>query len=214
MEAFLEINSNKTELIKYLTERWCSEAPKLLRAHQCLVIGGGKSSKTVMLTKMGENVIPELAADLEEADPRLLLHMKHALEVDKRKYGLFIASDTDIAVIAIGALCHMRDCQLYQCINHRLVPLHLIHSTIGPVQSSALVAFHALTGCDTNGYLSCRKSKKGLWEQACQDADVIQGMSTFGTGLQPPTSIPDCSYFLSYLKRMPVRKEPASHQQG
>ena len=109
--------------------------------------------------------LPELQPGLEEADQQIILHMKHALDTENRWHGLIIAADTYAAVIAVSCFSSSGQCELFQSINTRLVPLHVVRNQIGDQKASALVAFHSLTGCDTTSYLSRRKSKKTLWEQ-------------------------------------------------
>ena len=162
-DAFLELSSNKNQLNRYLAEQMILNAPALLNEQQQLVIGGAINGKTMKITRDSVSEIPQLYADLEEADQRLMLHMHHAMVVEDRKYGLFIAADTDIAVSSIGSFHHLGTCQVYQSIHSRLVPLHTIYRQLGSVKASALVAFHAITGCDTTSHFSCRKSKKTLW---------------------------------------------------
>ena len=190
-DAFLEVSSNKDQLIRFLAEHLRQNAPSIMLDQQELVIGGGFNGKTFLITKHGISEIPELHADLEEADQRLMLHMKHAVDVGLRKCGLFVATDTDIAVTAIGSFNQLGRCEVYQLINSRLVPLHVIHNQLGLLKASALVAFHSVTGCDTTSHLSCRKSKKTLWAEVCKNSEVLQGLASFGQTLVPPKRIPD-----------------------
>jgi hypothetical protein len=190
-DAFLEVSSNKHQLIKFISEQMLLNAPSVLQDEQELVIGGGFDGKTVKITKHVASDIPQLNADLEEADQRVMLHMKHAVDVGHRKYGLIVAADTDIAVCAIGSFYQLGTCEVYQLINSRLVPLHTIHHTLGLLKSAALVAFHALTGCDTTSHLSCRKSKKTLWTEVCKSTEVMEGMASFGQIAEPPRQIPE-----------------------
>ena len=91
------------------------------------------------------------------------------------------------------------DCELYQYINTRLVPLHSIHQQLGVEKSTALVAFHAITGSDCTSYLICRKSKRTLWKSACQDKQVIRGMTSCATDAVPITHIP--RWLVSFILR-------------
>ena len=142
------------------------------------------------VTKHSASDIPELHADLEEADQRMMLHMKHAVGVGNRKYGLFIATDTHIAVTSISSFDLLGLCEVYQCINSRLVPLHVIYNQLGPLKARALIAFHCRTGCDTTSHLSCRKSKKTLWAQVCKNPETLAGMASFGQTSITPREIP------------------------
>ena len=136
----------------------------MLHENQIVVVGGAIDGKTVKITHSVSLELPELQADLEEADQQIILHMKHALDTENRRHGLIIAADTDVAVIAVTCFSSLGQCELFQSINTRLVPLHVIRNQIGDQKASALVAFHSLTGCDTTSYSSCRKSKKTLWD--------------------------------------------------
>ena len=91
------------------------------------------------------------------------------------------------------------ECELYQYINTRLVPLHSIYQQHGVEKSMALVAFHAMTGCDCTSYLSCRKSKRTLWKSACEDKQVIRGMASLATDAIPITHI--SRWLVSFILR-------------
>ena len=125
--AFLDVGSNKNELSAFLTKQMSLDAPLLLHDDQERIIGGGFRGKTVKVTKNSVSNIHELDGDLEEADQRMMLHMKHAVDVGNRKYGLFLATDTDIAVTSIASFNVLGTCEVYQCINLRLVSLHAIY---------------------------------------------------------------------------------------
>jgi len=89
--AFLEVSSNKNKLIAFLSNQMLLDARALLRDQQELFIGGGLKGKTMKVTRHSVSDIPDLHADLEEADQRMMLHMAHVVGVGNRKYGLFVA---------------------------------------------------------------------------------------------------------------------------
>jgi hypothetical protein len=94
--AFLELNSNKKEFDQFLGKQLSEEAPQLLHENQILVVGEAIDGKTVKITHSVSLELPELQSDLEEADQRIILHMKHALDTENRRHGLIIAADTDV----------------------------------------------------------------------------------------------------------------------
>jgi hypothetical protein len=101
----------------------------------------------------------------EEADTRLILHVYNAAKAGYKTIALRTV-DTDLLVIAISVWQHMPCDQLWISFgtgkHFRYMAVHEIASTLGPLKSKALPAFHAFTGCDTTSSF-CGKGKKTAW---------------------------------------------------
>ena len=74
------------------------------------MIGGVRAFAVSQYMVSGLTDMPKLKGDLEEADPRLILHMYNAMIVENRHHGLLVAADTDVADIAT---CY----QIVNCIS-------------------------------------------------------------------------------------------------
>ena len=89
----------------------------------------------------------------EEADTRMFLHVKHAVEEGHQKICIKTV-DTDVVAIAISMFSQLNVEELWIEIgtgkNKRWLPVHeYVASNIGPVTSRAISLWFALTGCET-----------------------------------------------------------------
>ena len=102
----------------------------------------------------------------EEADTRLLLHVKDAVNQGFTKVSIRTV-DTDVVVLAVTAAEQLNMDELWVAFGSgkafRFIAAHEIAQTLGPDKCRGLPAFHAFTGCDT---VSCfgGRSKKTAWE--------------------------------------------------
>lgn len=129
-----------------------------LHQHKNVILAGGfqDGKETVMCSRGFSSSIPSLLSDQEEADTRLVLHAKHASITHQR---IVIQSpDRDVAVLCVA---HFQSVQCQELWfktgvkdKARYIPIHSLHSSLGPLLSKALPAFHALTGCDTTSGFS------------------------------------------------------------
>ena len=134
----------------------------MLHENQILVVGGAIDGKTVKLTHSVSLELPELQADLEEADQGIILHMKHALDTENRRHGLIIAADTDVAVIAVSCFSSLDQCELFQSINTRLVPLHVICNQIDDQKAFCIGCFPLFYRMRYHQLLVLSKKQKDL----------------------------------------------------
>ncbi len=142
-----------------------------------LVIDGGFTDrkKAVSVTQREISILTPLFSDHEEADTRILLHAQHAAVTHKR---IVVQSpDMDVAVLCTT---HFERVNCKELWFHtgvkdkvRFVAIHTIAANLGPELCPALLAFHALTGCDSTSALY-RMGKKKAWNVlACWE----QGLS-------------------------------------
>ena len=107
-------------------------------------------SRTVSLAQGSTAAVPQLRSHNEEVDTRLLLHAKHAKHATSTHPQIVTQSpDKDVAVLAVA---HFKDlgCQELWLQTgakdkERYIPLHTIHSSLGPSLCKCLPSFHALT---------------------------------------------------------------------
>ena len=103
----------------------------------------------------------------EEADKRLTLHAVHS-----QFYTVVVSSrDTDVLLIFVSHFQSMQYQQLWMKLGTskkwRYVPIDAVFKKVTKASAASLLAFHALTGCDTTSYIAKhikRSSRKILKE--------------------------------------------------
>ena len=101
----------------------------------------------------------------------VILHHAHASsQGHERAYVRTV--DIDVVVLVIAFLDQLHLSKLWIGFgtgkNYRDIPVHDIHSRLGPTWSRALPLCHALSGCDTTSQLlGCGKRQPSLHGRAC-----------------------------------------------
>lgn len=107
--------------------------------------------------------ISSLQADHEEADTRLILHFIHA----HMKTIVVSARDTDVFLLLLAHFEKIQCKHLYMKAGTlkapKYLPVHEIHELLSADQLQTLLAFHAVTGCDSVSQFSGH-SKKTAWQ--------------------------------------------------
>ncbi len=146
ISSFLKEDQNKAGLYKFLAED--------ISTYQ-----DDRMNGKIIITTYEEDVLVNGQCETsslapcnhEEADYRLLLHCKDAYDKGHRRM-LILASDTDVVAIAVSVASKLQECQLFvrfgQGKNTRYIAAHEVAENLGPDKSSALLFFHAFTGCD------------------------------------------------------------------
>ena len=133
----------------------------------------------------GSNLLPvrrdvtELNSDHEEADTRMLLHVKHAAETHQNT--ILWTTDTDVVAIAIGQNSQISSNILFATgtrLKKRMINLSLMAESLGPL-ADHLPALHALTGCDTCSSFY-NKGKKTVMKLVRKRPDLIGGLAAIG----------------------------------
>ena len=150
--------------------------------HKVLLAGGfTDGSRTVSLAQGSTAAVPQLRSHKEEVDTRLLLHAKHATSTHPQI--VTQSPDTDVAVLAVA---HFKDlgCQELWLQTgakdkERYIPLHTIHSSLGPSLCKCLPSFHALTECDsTSAFVEIGKKKP--WKVLIMKDQLQTNLSSLG----------------------------------
>ena len=153
-------DQNKTELFKYLGDQSvtleCDEGQKVISSKE----------KHVLCSISGENLSRISPCNHEEADSQILLHVADMAEEGIGKI-MIRTVDTDVVVLAVANYPKHPVEQLWLRFgagkSFRYLPAHVIASQLGAAKSSALLAFHAISGCDqTSAFAS--KSRETAWE--------------------------------------------------
>ena len=124
--------------------------------------------------------VPELCADHEEADTRMLLHANHAAK-DSRNI-IIRSDDTNVFAIAL-ATADKVSATLYMMMgpssNSRIVSVSALSRKLGCKISAAVIVMHCFTGCDT---VSTFKGKGNIkaYKSMIKCEDYIEKFSKLG----------------------------------
>ncbi|KAK3698426.1 hypothetical protein QZH41_001193 [Actinostola sp. cb2023] len=184
---FMSNQRNKINLCDFLTSSLCELGQQHLPANKKLVIGGGYKDgiRAVCVTNGRCEDVMTLKSDHEEADTRLFLHAKHAVD-DHPSCRIVIQSpDTDVFLLGVTHFVSLgcEELWLKTGVKDRLrfIPLHDVARTLGDRMCKALPAFHAISGCDSTSALS-GIGKKKAWV-ALKSSEVHQeSLGLVGTG--------------------------------
>ena len=108
------------------------------------------SDRCIKLTESGWQEIDDLQSTQEEADTRIVLHVKHAAETIPAL--ICITEDTDVFIICLG-LCQDVNSNIFirrgSKSSVRLVDITKLAAALGRDVCTALLGLHPWTGCDT-----------------------------------------------------------------
>ena len=156
---FLSLSENKADLGHFLSEELCSQATS---EQEIVVAGGFKDEREVRSSKTSTD-IAQLRATHEEADTRLVLHALNCpFEV------VVVASkDTDVLVMLLAHFPNMQCEHLWMrsgtAKQRKYIPIRETFNNLPRGAAGSLLAFHALTGCDTTSFF-VNIGKKTAWK--------------------------------------------------
>ena len=137
----------------------------------------------VLISTKEENVVSKLAipdpSDMlqpctyEEADYKLMLHLRHCVETGHTKI-MLTTGDSDVVVLAIFPAASMKEEPSFHLLEEvwiefivmkkkSYIPIHEVINTLGIKKSLSLPIFHAITGADTTSEFK-GKTKKSAWD--------------------------------------------------
>ena len=152
-QSYLKHAENKKELFSFISKQLAKTGMdgRLLLSTDCEMVLSNKPFDVSALQPCNH----------AEADTRIILHLAHASSQGHDK--AFVRT---VVVLAIAFFEQLKLSELWIGFgsgkNYRDIPVHSIHSQLGPSKSLALPLFHALTGCDTTSkFLGC--GKKTAW---------------------------------------------------
>lgn len=154
-------NVSKASLLAFLFEVW-SESSYILHENTRLFLSGGFKNRleVTVISSTGKSYITDeerslLSSTHEEADTRVFLHTLVAVKTGCGRV-IICASDTDIVEIAIYLFKQLRESglqELYVKTKDYFIPIHELVRGFSENERDMLPIFHALSGCDTNGYV-------------------------------------------------------------
>lgn len=157
---FLRDHKNKEELFHYLSDEvnkaeW-QDNKGIYITKDTSVIVKGNGSRMFECTH-------------EEADTRVVVHLLHCLEENKRVIEIRTV-DTDIVVILVGNFFQLK--MLYPDLNvwvafgagkkFRYIHINPICNNLGEEMSKSLPHFHAFSGCDTTSCFNTKGKKSAF----------------------------------------------------
>lgn len=154
-QQFLQVDENKSELFHLLAE----DLPNCptVQSFQGTIIATD-TEKVVSFGNIDNHSLTP--CNHEEADTRILLHVKYAAESGHRKISI-TAVDTDVVVLAVS---FFHELWIEFCVGRkkRWLPVHEYAASLGRIVCSGLRFWFAFTGCDTVSAF-CGKGKKTCW---------------------------------------------------
>lgn len=166
-DNFINHKSNKSDLAAFLSH----ELMKSPIPPSCeLVTGGGFHDINQVWTSMDRDV-GHLQSAAEEADTRIFLHAKDASDQGYQRL-VINSRDTDVLVLALGHRSSLSP-ELWihagTSKEPKYIPVHLI--SLAQPMIDNLMAFHAISGCDTTSQLT-GKGKKTCWKDFEKNAGL------------------------------------------
>ena len=115
----------------------------------------------------------------EEADTRIVVHLRHALLTEGAVTVLVRTVDTDVVVILVGKFHDLKavnaDVNIWVAFgmgrSFKFISINKICASLGEQKSRSLPIFHAFSGCDTTSTFN-GKGKRSAWQawELCSNA--------------------------------------------
>ena len=149
-QSFLRNNENKTELFALIATTVADEQVDQKQIHStygdCVLSSDDNLDRSLIKP-----------CTQEEADGRIVLHIKHAVQCGHRHI-MVRTSDTDVVVLLVSEMKNIRADEIWIPFGigkkFKYISVHGIAHQLGPRKSKALGIFHAFTGCDVTSFLA------------------------------------------------------------
>ena len=158
LSNFLSLADNKAYLAHFLSEELCSQAPM----DKEIVVAGGFRDELEVKSSTGAINLGPLKLTHEEADTRLVLHAVHS-----QFHTVVVSSrDTDVLLLLVSHFQRMQCQHIWMksgtSKKRRYIPIDEVFNKLPSGSPSSMLAFHALTGCDTTSYIG-NHAKRSSW---------------------------------------------------
>lgn len=129
-----------------------------------------------------------LKSTQEEADTKIILHAINA-KVRGADTLLVFANDTDILVLLVRRYARLPENTFFVPSSGEAISVKNIYISLGPLKSSALPGFHAISGCDTTGSLF-GKGKLSYWKAfVSASEEELEALQKLGTSDLVPDDV-------------------------
>ena len=157
---FLRIDQNKVELFDFLTlklSEMVTEGKEIYLTYGMKVLSSPETCDISSISNCSQ----------EEADTMIMLHVQDAVRKGCQSILIRIV-DTDVVVLAIYIFHQLQGLEkLWVAFgtgnSFKYIPVQEIANSLGEDKSTALLFFHAFTGCNTDSSFS-GIGKKKAWE--------------------------------------------------
>ena len=118
-------------------------------------------------------------SDHEDADSRMMLHVRHALSQGMNRVKI-LSNDTDIVIIGLGVYHKLRSTYHFEDIviefgmkkDHKSISLKALAESLGETRCQALPFFHSFMGSDTtSAFRNVGKKKAYEALKGCREAE-------------------------------------------
>ena len=168
--CYLGVSSNKASLASFLGSAVLRESYDFT-----VVVSGAFENTENVRSNRPEMDLSSLRADHEEADTRIMVHVSN---MPQRTIVVY-SRDTDVLVLLTHHRERLPARQLWMRTgpnkDPKYIPIHDVVKTHSESVLKELLAFHALTGCDTTSFFF-RKGKKGAWKNFTKHSALLHGL--------------------------------------
>lgn len=195
-QKFLLNSDNKDEFFQFLAE----ELHRLTSDMDVLLL---TTKEQMVLSNKPTDLSSVSPCKQEEADTRMILHLRHAAEQGHKKAYLRTV-DSDVVILAVSLFHDLGLSEVWVGFGtgktYKDIPVHHIAQQLGPRSCQALAFFHAFTGCDCVSAFH-RIGKKTAWN-AWSTLPAIT--DTFIAITHAPTCLTMDSQHMRLLERLTV----------
>ena len=195
-QKFLKDNQNKDELFQFIgqeLQRSTVESTDHLLTTQADIVLSNKATDITALSPCQQ----------EEADTRMMLHLRHAaMQGHTKAYVRTV--DSDVVVLTISIFQELGLSELWVGFgtgkSYKDIPFHHISQLLGPQRCKVLPLFHAITGCDVVSAMF-GIGKKTAWNAWIAYPEVTDTLIAI---TQDPNSFTLDSLHMQHLERWTV----------
>ena len=171
---FVALEDNKADIVTYVSGELLQKASTL--ASNCEVVAGG-AFPDPWNAKSSTRDVTALSANHEEADTRLILHAKDAVQNNYKRL-IVICRDTDVLLLLLYHLGRTKT-EVWMVSGtskqQNCYPVQTVASKLDNDVLENILGFHALTGCDTTLSFS-GMGKKTCWKQFLETPNLVHSM--------------------------------------
>ena len=150
-----------------------------------------------------------MSSEQEEADTKLLLHAKDAVDCGATNIHIF-SPETDVLILVIRRypeLCLDTNFVTGVGEHRQTIKVGDIYSALGPSIAAALPGLHPLSGCDNTGCFT-RKTKVSFRNISCQSNNSISALVALGTSSR--LSDENCAALEAFICRVSITQTSIS----
>ena len=187
MKKIMTSSKCKSQIASFYTKYISEQAHDLIPSSVSVFVSGGMEEKVLKIKNDCISYVQELESNQEEADTRMLLHVKHCRNLAAKRIVLF-SPDTDVLLLLLH---HYFDLGVQEIFfktgktgvytNYtRFIPIHHLVECLTTEQRQILLSVYCISGCDTTSSLFGIGKKKvfKVMLSCAKDFQKIAGMGT------------------------------------